>query len=220
MMKWASIVVVIVLALALVVESFLLINQMEKQQQLADDISRLEQEVRGAQNDNRLLSTENASLQTEIDKFANEKTVLVADTEKLTQEATELEAQIEKMSADIKTKTSRVSALTREKSALEKKFMCSRTLSNVDFSSNESVNKSLKKYVENTKNRSEAVSASYWNLIWTGEKYSTHTVEVNSEADNINYIWKFTVYFRGEAYGDHENGIFYNDEQCWMYLDK
>lgn len=71
--------------------------------------------------------------------------------------------------------------------------MCSSILSNVDFTSNATVNKALKNYVNRIKNMKETISASYWNQIWTGENYSIHTIEVYSEADRTNYLWKFTV---------------------------
>ncbi len=56
-------------------------------------------------------------------------------------------------------------------------------------------------------------------ILYAGSKYSIHTVEVFSAKENMTYMWKFTAYFRGESYGDHVNGIFYNDNQCWLYLE-
>lgn len=219
-MKWASIVVIIVLALSLVGETFFLIKQSDDLRQMAGEVTQLKQEVLDSQSKNEELIQEKNSLQSGYDQVAQEKTIFSDKTAELEQEAAELSEVNKRLSENLKTKTNRVTELLSEKKSLESKFLCARTLPRVDFSSNEAVNKSLKKYVNDTKNFDEPVSASYWNLIWTGEKYSTHTVEVKSEKDNMVYIWKFTVYFRGESYGNHENGIFYNDDQCWLYLDK
>jgi hypothetical protein len=89
----------------------------------------------------------------------------------------------------------------------------------VNFSTNKSVNDALVDWVENNTTITEPVSAHYWNIIWTGDKYSIHTIEVYSAKNNVNYVWTFTAYFRGEADGEHANGIFYNDDQCWLYLE-
>ncbi len=219
-MKWVSIIAVVVLALALVAETFFLVQQIDNLQQMTGEIARLQQEVADSQTKYEDLVEEKNTLQEGFEKVTFERTTFIDKSSKLEQEVTELSEENKSVKEDLKTKTNRVSELLRENKALESKFMCDRILSNVDFSSNEAVNKSLKKYVSDTKNLDEAVSASYWNLIWTGDKYSTHTVEVNSVKDNVVYVWKFTVYYRGESYGDHENGIFYNDDQCWLYLDK
>lgn len=223
-MKWANIIAIIVLALGLVGETVFLVKQTGDQQEMGHQVFQLEQEVQDAESNNEKLIEENnavsMNLKKEIEQVSLEKVTLVDKVAALEEDASKLKEDNTKLTNDLKAKTDRVSTLTRENSTMKKKFMCGRTLSNVDFASNDTVNKALKQYVNDTKNRSEIVSASYWNLIWTGEKYSTHTVEVYSEKDQINYVWKFTVYFRGESYGDHENGIFYNDDQCWMYLDK
>lgn len=219
-MKWASIVVVTVLVFALVTETFFLVNQFGKQQQLVANVFGLQQDIQASEGNNEKLTGEIDDLKEEMEQLSQEKSVLIEEVTELEKEVSTLSEENSKLSGDLKEKSDRVSALAGENRLLESKFMCERTLSNVDFSNNESVNKSLKKYVEDTKNLEEPITASYWNLIWTGDKYSIHTVEVHSEKDRTNYIWKFTVYFRGEAYGDHENGIFYNDHQCWMYLDK
>lgn len=99
--------------------------------------------------------------------------------------------------------------------------MCDKTLIDIDFTDNKSVNNELVKFVNRDKSSiSEPVSAHYWSLLWTGEKYSIHTVEVYSAKDRTTYVWKFTAYFHGEAYGIHKNGVFWNDEQCWIYLEE
>lgn len=219
-MKWANNLVVIVLALILAVETGFIIKLVMDQQQQTVRVLQGELDLQFAKNKNEELGNANVEIKGELEKANQQKTELTEAQGKLQEDANKLTAENEKLLLDQKNNLSKMEKLKVNVSDTTDKFMCDRTLSNVDFTNNESVNKSLKKYVTDTKGISDDVSASYWNLIWTGKKYSIHTVEVNSDEDNMNYIWKFTAYFRGESYGDHENGVFYNDDQCWMYLDK
>ena len=219
-MKWANNLVVIVLALILAVETGFIIKLVMDQQQQTVRVLQGELDLQFAKNKNEELGNANGEIKGELEKANQQKTELTEAQGKLQEDANKLTAENEKLLLDQKNNLSKMEKLKVNVSDTTDKFMCDRTLSNVDFTNNESVNKSLKKYVTDTKGISDDVSASYWNLIWTGKKYSIHTVEVNSDEDNMNYIWKFTAYFRGESYGDHENGVFYNDDQCWMYLDK
>lgn len=170
---------------------------------------------------------ETAKLSTEISTISSEKESLHKENGEMTTQLATLSAQIDTLTSekialetDVKSKKAQISEMQTKQRTTEKKFMCNSTISNISFSNNKSVNDALVKYVNRTKSISEPISAHYWKIIWTGENYSTHTIEVHSEKDHMNYIWTFTAYFRGEAYGDHENGVFYNDEQCWLYLDK
>lgn len=219
-MKWANNLVVIVLALILAVETGFIIKLVMDQQQQTVRVLQGELDLQFAKNKNEELGNANGEIKGELEKANQQKTELTEAQGKLQEDANKLTAEKEKLLLDQKNNLSEMQKLKVNVSDTTDKFMCDRTLSNVDFTNNESVNKSLKKYVTDTKGISEDVSASYWNLIWTGKKYSIHTVEVHSDEDNMNYIWKFTAYFRGESHGDHENGVFYNDDQCWMYLDK
>ena len=205
-MKWASILAVVFIVLALIVETIFIIHQVGDQQRLSFQILGLEQNLTESENKNETLNGDNAKANKEIEELTIEKNQQIATN-------ADLEKKLEE-------KIAYSTELLKQNSTLEKKFLCEKSLSGVDFTDNETVNQSLKKYVRDTKNRSEPVSASYWSLIWTGDKYSIHTVEAYSEEENMNYIWKFTVYFNGESYGDHKDGIFYNDGQCWLYLDK
>jgi hypothetical protein len=104
--------------------------------------------------------------------------------------------------------------------ALEKELMCDEAPINVDYASNKTVSDSLVKFVNGWKSAEEPISSHHWSLIWTGNKYSIHTVEVHSEKDNINYIWTFIAYFQGEGNGLHSDGIFWADHQCWLDFKK
>lgn len=144
-------------------------------------------------------------------------TTLTAKNEELSNDKATLEAKVSSLETSydlLQGQYTTASGIVKELDGL----FCDTQLNDVDFSNNESVNESLVSYVERTKSTAEPISAHYFNLIWTGEKHSIHTIEVYSQADNMNYLWKFIVYFRGEAYGRHENGIFNSDDMCWLYF--
>lgn len=205
--------IIIAFCIALAGETVFLFSQLNKQNTLTQDL--FEAQV------------ESEQLSTEIDTISLEKDSLLKEKEDNSTQLATLSVQVETLTAenkalktDINTKKGQISELQAKQRSMEQKFMCDKTIGSINFSDNKSVNDALVKYVNQTKGISEPISAHYWKIIWTGEKYSTHTIEVHSEKDRTNYIWTFTAYFRGEAYGEHENGVFYNDEQCWIYLDK
>lgn len=223
--------VLAVVLLALVAVSTIMVIQLMEKQKLSIEKTNFElqlinsqQAVSKLERTEEGLEKERAALQTKLDKLTEEKDSmidsLVDQLAGLEEKEEALNTQISDLTKTLQGKEARINKLQTENKSLTSKFMCNETLSNVDFTNNESVNKSLVKYVNDTKSLEEPISAHYWNLIWTKSKYSIHTIEVHSQKDRMNYIWKFTVYFRGESHGDHENGIFYNDDQCWMYLDK
>lgn len=219
-MKKITIAIIVVLFVTIAAETFFLVNGFTKR-------TALDRELLIEQNNSMLLSSQVDTLTDEKQTLTTNLTTLDSQLAALEEEKTNLLnennlllEESEALKESVKQKTTQISKLTREKTAITDKFMCDRTISNVDFSTNKSVSDSLVDYVMDTKSGSEPVSANYWNTVWTGEKYSIHTVAVFSAKDNTNYIWKFTAYFKGEAYGDHVNGIFYNDQQCWLYLDK
>jgi hypothetical protein len=226
-MKTISIVTVAVLSVALIIETIFFLQLSRNQQKFSYQVSSLQQDVKELEKSNTLLKDSQTLLE-------NEKSKLLVNTGQLSQENETFSTEIAKKEEQIKSLTDDVGKLTTEldeqkasvsklqteNNSLKSKFMCKKTLSSVDFTNNKSVNKSLVAFAESVNTRPEPISAHYWNLIWTGSKYSIHTIEVHSEKERTNYIWKFTVYFRGESYGDHGNGIFYNDDQCWLYLDK
>lgn len=227
-MKWGFITAAVVLIIAVAGESFYLFDQNEKLGNLKNShaaqeetIKRLEEKtIRGLEDEKARLESEKTNLSIEIGRLRQEKTELTTQNEKQAEELVELSNQLSTLTPQMKAKNDELRKVRNEVISMKKKFMCDTTMAKPDFSSNDSVSKALAKYVERTKGIDEPVTAHYWNQVWTGEKYSIHTVEVYSKNDRINYVWKFTVYYRGEAYGDHENGVFYNDQQCWLYLDK
>jgi hypothetical protein len=99
---------------------------------------------------------------------------------------------------------------------IEEKYQCPDYPISVDYKNNYSVGQSLISYVEKSKVLDEPISANYWKAFWTGEKHSLHTVEVYSSNDNMTYLWEFVVYFRGEASGEHPNGVFWTGRGCWL----
>lgn len=198
--------IIIAIFIALAGETVFLFSQMNK-------LTKSQVETEKLSNEIGTISSEKESLLKENDEKTTQLATSSAQIETLTSEKTALET-------DVKSKRAQISELQAKQRAMVQTFMCDKTISSINFSDNKSVNDALVKYVNQIKGISEPISAHYWKIIWTGEKYSTHTIEVHSEKDRMNYIWTFTAYFRGEAYGDHENGVFYNDEQCWIYLDK
>jgi hypothetical protein len=149
------------------------------------------------------LQNEKTNLKTDVSKLTDAKNLLSEKIIKLETEAKDLNGKMSELTKNLADKTSSVTKLQSENRSLKQKYMCKDTLNNVDFSSNKTVNTALTSYVNRTKSLDLPVSANYWNLIWTGSKYSTHTVEVYSAKENMTYLWKFTVYYRGESYGDH-----------------
>lgn len=217
-MKWISIAVIIVLVLSLVGMTYYLVQQSASVQRFTTQLSESQQKVTSLEKDNSGLASEKTALQADINSLDQEKKLLSDQITKLEGEEKDLNSQVTDLTKKLKDKTSSEAQLMVDKGALQRKLMCEDTLGNVDFSSNESVSASLANYVDRTKNTDLPVSAHYWNLVWTDSKYSIHTVEVHSAKEHMNYIWKFTVYFQGESYGHHKYGVFYNDDQCWLYL--
>ncbi len=101
---------------------------------------------------------------------------------------------------------------------LEEQFMCSGANISPDYETNHSVSETLLDYVSDVNSQSVAVSANYWKVFWTGAKFSHHTVEAFDRSANWVYLWDFIVFFDGESSGEHVNGIFWADQQCWLDL--
>lgn len=152
-------------------------------------------------------------IQKNNDQLKNEIEAFQKDNQKLNQAVKDDAAEI----SNLKEQVLKVNQeKNNEVAAMENRFMCAESPIIVSYRDNASVNNSLKVFVENTKSIDEPITASYWNAIWTGDNYSIHTIEVESEKDQTNYLWKFTAYFDGESYGQHVNGVFWNDQQCWL----
>ncbi|GIV63891.1 MAG: hypothetical protein KatS3mg045_1230 [Bellilinea sp.] len=210
----------LVLMLLLSGETIFLLNTNQHRSVLAKHVTELEQTIQRKKEENEKLTHENSQLKDSLELTNLEKQQSAEKILELEEEIKSLEKQLADAQKDLVSKNAQIANLREDIVKTKDKFMCSTSLSRVDFTSNATVNNVLKNYVNRIKNMNEPISASYWNQIWTGKNYSIHTIEVYSEKDNTNYLWKFTVYFRGEAYGEHEYGIFYNDNQCWLYLDK
>jgi cell division protein FtsB len=217
-MKIASILITILIIVALAGETVFIFHQFSTQQALMSQQLQLQQKIGGLEKEKLSLEKDNANLEKVIEQLNKENDTLTERTSSLEEENKKLADQVADLTKTGNVKTSDINRLQSEVSTINKKLLCENLLTKVDFTNNETVNKSLVSYVEANKNEVEPVSAHYWNLIWTGSKYSVHTIEVHSAKDQINYIWKFTVYFQGESYGDHVNGVFYNDDQCWLYM--
>ena len=226
-MKKSFTAVTIILALIAVVEAGILIFSFVSLNQQSRQKVSLQQELTELKQQKQDLEASQGEAQFNLGKVSQERDSLLEQIKSLQDDNSNLNKDLDKeveekgtLSAQLKDSKDEASNLRSDVSSLNQKFMCEDTLTDVDFTSLDLVNKALGKYVEDTKNMTEPVSARYYNQIWTGQKYSIHTVEVHTEKDRMTYLWKFTVYFRGENFGLHENGIFYNDQQCWLYLDK
>ncbi|MHB8088736.1 MAG: hypothetical protein ACYDH2_10885 [Anaerolineaceae bacterium] len=212
-MSKSFIAIIIILIVALIGVTVFLFTTMGEKNTINQDLLK-------AETKNSQLTNDLASVTSEKDSLAQENDAADAQLTTLTAQLTTLTGENATLNGDLDKIKDQISDLQATQRSMEKKFMCSKTISSIDFTGNKSVNDALSKYVNQTKSITEPITANYWNIIWTGEKYSTHTIEAHSEKDRTNYLWTFTAYFRGEAYGDHENGVFYNDRQCWIYLDK
>lgn len=211
-MKKATIAITVVLLLALISETVFLIILVKNRNELV--VNMFNEQMK------------NVKLTNDITNITAEKDDLVKEKGGLDDQILSLKSQLAAITEENDSlidsnelKAERIDSLLDEKEAINSKFMCAKTLKTVDFSNNKSVSDDLVKYVTQAKSTQEPVTAAFWNTVWTGEKYSIHTIEVESEKDNATYVWKFTVYYRGESYGDHENGVFYNDDQCWLYFN-
>lgn len=102
----------------------------------------------------------------------------------------------------------------------EERFMCSAANFSPDYETNHSVSETLLEYVSDINSQSVAVSANYWKIFWTGTKFSHHTVEAFDRSANRVYLWDFIVFYEGESSGEHVNGIFWADQQCWLDLSR
>lgn len=167
----------------------------------------------------------------EIDNQSEEIDQLETSIDTLESEINTLNMDIESLNGEIETLNDEVDDLKHDKGMLkvnyegkldelEEKIMCAEAPINVNYKDNKSVNDSLVNFVERIKNREEPISSHRWSIFWTKSKYSLHTIEVHSEKDSMNYVWKFIAYFDGEGHGRHVNGIFWADYQCWLNFNK
>lgn len=101
---------------------------------------------------------------------------------------------------------------------LEERFICANVNLSPDYETNHSISETLLDFVSDINSQSVAVSSNYWKVFWTGAKFSHHTVEAFDRSANYVYLWNFIVFFDGEGSGDHANGIFWADQQCWLDL--
>ena len=167
----------------------------------------------------------------EIDNQAEEIDQLETEIDTLESEISTLNSDIESLNSEIDTQNDEVNDLKHDKGMLtvnyegkldelEEKLMCEESPINVDYENNKTVSDSLVKFVNSKKSVEEPITSHRWSIIWTKSRFSIHTIEVHSEKDSINYVWKFTSYFNGEGNGRHVNGIFWADHQCWLDFDK
>jgi hypothetical protein len=219
MKKWVSIFVIVAFGIIALTEAVFLFLSFGKETQsrvLLDSVNnKLSEattkntELEGVKSD---LQYSNGQCSQEIDSLTSEKAQLITTSDELT-------VKFDSLEKENKTNLDSIVSLKKENKALTDRFMCKDQIKGVTFIDNKMVNTLLVKYVEDTSNLKLPVTSHSWNIVWSDSKYSIHTIGILSTKDNINYIWKFTVYFKGEAYGEHANGIFYNDQQCWLYLE-
>jgi outer membrane murein-binding lipoprotein Lpp len=207
----------VILLVALVAVSAFFISSINQQRQISQQVST---QISDLQQKASKLETDKSTLDINVGKITQERDALSAKVTQLEDGNKTLNDKLSGLTKDLDQKTSDWQKANSEVAMTKSKYMCKDTLTGASFLDNESVNKSLVDYVNGHNNLDLPITAHYWNVIWTGSKYSTHTIEIHSEKDRTNYLWKFTVYFKGESFGDHVNGIFYNDDQCWLYLDK
>lgn len=164
--------------------------------------------------------TELVSLKSDHEKLKSDHSTLLKDFSITSEKLSALETENDELQSRKDEFQQKLNESRTQNNELEKLFMCDEAPISVDFKDNASVSRSLTRFVEGWKAATEPVSSHHWNIVWSTEKYSIHTVQVYSERDNITYIWKFTAYFDRENNGLHKNGIFWNDRQCWLYLKR
>jgi predicted nuclease with TOPRIM domain len=216
-MKKALVGICIVLLVALGAESAFFISNANQWKLATQDAQTQKEDLN---NQIATLQADKSNLVVENAKLSQEKDTLNEEMGSLSDENRTLNDKVDSLTDDLKNRTTDWQEATSELKATKDKYLCKKPITAVSFVDNSSVDQALVKYVNSTKNPDEPISAHNWSIIWTGSKYSIHTVEVYSEKDKTSYIWKFTVYFKGEDYGYHVNGIFYNDQQCWLYIEK
>ena len=245
MKRVAAITLTAILVIALGIVVWQLLAALSTQTQLISsralkqtEIAKLEAELSTSQQDvSKIVGNLSDAMDTiekkdgELDNQAEEIDQLETGIETLESEINTLNRDIESLNGEIDILIDEVNDLKHEKGMLKVNYegqldelegilMCEESPINVDYENNKTVSDSLVKFVNSWKGAEEPISSHRWSLIWTKSKYSIHTIEVHSEKDSINYVWKFTSYFNGEGNGRHVNGIFWADHQCWLDFDK
>lgn len=154
--------------------------------------------------------------QTGLDQVTNRLHLIESELSVSTVSLSELQSQYNDLDAEYRDLNKTIKDLKREHDIAISEYFCSEKI-RVDFTSNYTVGRSLIEFVADR--AEDPVSGNWWKIFWTGDKHSLHTVEAWSKEDRVNYVWEFIVYFRGEFYGEHPNGVFWTGAGCWLYRD-